>query len=40
MIPCGHSFCIACKKGYESGSCGKCGPKNKVNDKILDRFNL
>ncbi len=26
IIPCGHCFCLACKKGY-SKECCKCGPK-------------
>ncbi len=30
IIPCGHSFCLKCKIGYDKGNCVRCGPKAKV----------
>lgn len=40
VIPCGHSFCLGCKKAYASKECIKCGPKIKVEamyrNELLD----
>jgi hypothetical protein len=30
VIPCGHSYCFECKKGYAK-ECSKCGPKVIIN---------
>ncbi|KAM3138079.1 hypothetical protein pb186bvf_009752 [Paramecium bursaria] len=39
IIPCGHSYCFDCKKGYAK-ECSKCGPKLKVEamyrNELLD----
>lgn len=39
IIPCGHSYCFECKKGY-SKECFKCGPKLKIEamyrNELLD----
>jgi len=29
IIPCGHNYCLACKKGY-GRECYRCGPKVRV----------
>jgi len=46
-IPCGHSFCISCEKGYFKNICYKCGPKtvvdavyrNELLDELMQLFN-
>ncbi|CAD8139367.1 unnamed protein product [Paramecium pentaurelia] len=39
IIPCGHSYCFECKKGYNK-ECFKCGPKLKIEamyrNELLD----
>ncbi|CAD8051626.1 unnamed protein product [Paramecium primaurelia] len=39
IIPCGHSYCFECKKGYQK-ECFKCGPKLKIEamyrNELLD----
>ncbi|CAD8147885.1 unnamed protein product [Paramecium octaurelia] len=39
IIPCGHSYCFDCKKGYQK-ECFKCGPKLKIEamyrNELLD----
>ncbi|CAK62444.1 unnamed protein product (macronuclear) [Paramecium tetraurelia] len=39
IIPCGHSYCFECKKGYQK-ECSKCGPKLKIEamyrNELLD----
>ena len=39
IIPCGHCFCLGCKKGYQKECC-QCGPKVKVDalyrNELLD----
>lgn len=47
VVPCGHSYCKSCKKGYES-SCFRCGPKRKIEglyrngilDEVKELFTL
>ncbi|CAD8062161.1 unnamed protein product [Paramecium sonneborni] len=47
IIPCGHSYCFECKKGYQK-ECFKCGPKLKIEamyrnellDDIIDMVKL
>lgn len=34
VIPCGHSFCMDCKKGYGK-DCSKCGPKVLIIEKLI-----
>lgn len=39
IIPCGHCFCLGCKKGYQKECC-RCGPKVKIDalyrNELLD----
>ncbi len=39
IIPCGHCFCLNCKKGYQKECC-RCGPKVKIDalyrNELLD----
>ena len=41
LIPCGHSYCLNCKKGYAK-NCLKCGPKNAIDatyrNELLDEI--
>lgn len=37
VIPCGHSYCFDCKKGYQV-SCYICGPQKEIEAVYLNLF--
>ena len=45
-IPCGHSYCIKCKDGYQNNKCHECDDedtievmyRNKLLEEILGKF--
>lgn len=38
VIPCGHSFCKKCKKGYKGNICFSCGEDEEVILIYIDKF--
>ena len=42
VIPCGHTYCLACKAGYRKNICYICGPATPFDavyrNELLDEF--